>query len=114
MLLRSLKHYTVKLFVEDLQKVNFLNFKSFSNIDAAYTDLVNKLIKIINETAPRKEIRIKNINQDWFDRDVDDSIHVREKLFLRFKKSKLHIDEDIYKKIRNQVQKLIKKSREFL
>ena len=39
-------------------------------------------------------------------------IHVREKLFLKFKKSKLHIDEEIYKKIRNQVQKLIKKKKQ--
>ena len=72
-LLRSLKHYAVNLFVEDLGKV------------------------------PSKEIRFKNNNQDWFDRKVVDLIHVREKLFLKFKKSKLHIDEEIYQKIRNKV-----------
>ena len=49
------------------------------------------------------------VNQDWFDIEVADLIHVREKLFLKFKKSKLHIDEEIYKKIGSQVQKLIKK-----
>ena len=108
-LLISLKHYTVNLFDEGLRKVNFLNYERFSNIDAAYTDFLNKLMKIINKIAPSKEIRIKNNNQDWFDREVADLIHVREKLFLKFKKSKLHIDEEIYKKIRNQVQKLIKK-----
>ena len=68
-------------------------------------------MKIINEIAPSKEIRIKNNNQGWFDREVADLIHVRVKLFLKFKKSKLHIDEEIYKKIRNQVQKLIKKKK---
>ena len=82
MLLRSLKHYAVNLFVEDLGKV------------------------------PSKEIRFKNNNQDWFDRKVVDLIHVREKLFLKFKKSKLHIDEEIYKKIMNQAQKLIRKKSE--
>ena len=56
-------------------------------------------------------INNKNSNQDWFGREVADLIHVREKLFLKFKKSKLHIDEEIYKKIRNQVQKLIKKKK---
>ena len=111
-LLRSLKHYTVNLFVEGLRKVKILNYERFSNIDAAYTDFLNKLMKVINEIAPSKEIRIKNNNQDWFDREVADLIHVREKLFLKFKKSKLHIDEEIYKKIRNQVQKLIKKRSE--
>ena len=111
-LLRSLKHYTVNLFVEGLRKVKILNYERFSNIDAAYTDFLNKLMKVINEIAPSKETRIKNNNQDWFDREVADLIHVREKLFLKFKKSKLHIDEEIYKKIRNQVQKLIKKRSE--
>ena len=111
-LLRSLKHYTVNLFVEGLRKINFLNYEHFSNIDAAYTDFLNKLMKVINEIAPSKEIRIKSNNQDWFDREVADLIHVQEKVFLKFKKSKLHIDEEIYKKIRNQVQKLIKKKKQ--
>ena len=61
---------------------------------------------------PSKERRIKNNNQDWFDRQVADLIHVREKLFLNFKKSKFHIDEEIYKKNRSQVQKLIEKRSE--
>ena len=87
---------------------NFLNYERFSNIDAIYTDFHNKLMKVIYEIDPNKEIRIKNNNQDWFDREVTDLIHVREKLFLKFKKSKLHIDEEIYKKVRNQVQNLIK------
>ena len=108
MLLRSLKHYIVNLFVEGLLKVNFLNYERFSNIDVVYTDFLNKLMKVINEIAPSKEIRMKNNNQDWFDREVADFIQVREKLFLKFKKSKLHIDEEIYENIRNQVQKLIK------
>ena len=90
--LRSLKHYAVNLFVKGLRKVNFWNYEHFSNIDAAYTDFLNKLIKVINKIAPSKEIRIKNSNQDWFDREVADLIQVQEKLFLKFKKSKLHID----------------------
>ena len=84
-LLRSHKHYTVNLFVEGLRKVKILNYERFSNIDAAYTDFLNKLMKVINEIAPSKKIRIKNNNQDWFDREVADLIHVREKLFLKFK-----------------------------
>ena len=41
-------------------------------------------------------------------------IHAREKLFLKFKKSNLHINEENYKKVKYQVQNLIrKKKREF-
>ena len=40
-------------------------------------------MKVINEIAPSKEIRMKNSNQDWFDREVADLIHAWEKLFLK-------------------------------
>ena len=60
-------------------------------------EFLNKLMKVINEIAPRKKMRIKNNNQDWFERGVADLAHVREKLFLKFKKSKLHTDEEICK-----------------
>ena len=63
-----------------------------------HTYFLNKLMKVINEIVPCKEIRIKNGNQDWFDREVADLIHDREKLFLKFKKSKFHINEEICKK----------------
>ena len=109
MLLRSLKHYTVNLFVEGLRKLEFLNYERVSNIDAAYTDFLNKFMKVINEIAPSKETITRSNNQAWFGREVADLIHVREKLFLKFKKSKLHIYEEIYKNIWNQIQKLIKK-----
>ena len=98
MFLRSLKHYTVNVFAEKLQKVNFSNYERFSCIDAAYTDFLNKLMKIVIEMAPSKEIRIKNNTLEWFDREIAELIHALEKLFLKFKKSKLHIDEENYKK----------------
>ena len=37
---------------------------------------------------------MKNNKQEWFDREVAELIHACEKLFLKFKKSKLHIDKE--------------------
>ena len=51
-------------------------------------------MKVINEIAQRKELRIKN-KQDWFDGEVAHLIHVQEKAFLKFKKLKLYITEEI-------------------
>ena len=112
MFLRSLKHYTVNVFVEKLQKVNFSNYERFSCIDATYTDVLDKLMKVVDEIAPSKEIRIKNNTQEWFDREVSELIHACEKLFLKFKMSKLHIDEKYHKKIKYQVQNLLRKKKE--
>ena len=95
-------------------KVNFSNYEHFSCIDAAYTDFLNKLMKVVNEIAPSKEIRIENNTREWFDRDITELIHTHKKLFLKFKKSKLHIDEENCKKVKYQIQNLIrKKKREF-
>ena len=82
------------MFVEKLQKVNFSNYERFFCIDAAYTDFLNKLMKVVSEIAPSKDIRIKNNTQDWFDREIAELIHACEKLFLKFKKSTFHIDEE--------------------
>ena len=42
-------------------------------------------MKFINAIAPSKEIRIKNNTQEWFDREVAELTHAREKLFLKFR-----------------------------
>ena len=102
------------MFVEKFEKVNFANYERFSCIDTAYTDFLKKLKKVVNEIAPSKEIRVKNNMQEWFAREIAELIHAREKLFLKFKKSKLHTDEKNYKKVKYQLQNLIrKKKREF-
>ena len=41
---------------------------------------------IIIKIVPSKETRIKNDNQNWFDKKVADLIHVQKKLLLKFKK----------------------------
>ena len=106
------KHNTGNVFVEELQKVNFSNY--FCCIDVAYTDFLNKLMKFINEIAPSKGIRIKTNMQEWFDRKIGELIHARENVFLSLRKSKLHIDEENYKKVKYQVQNLTRKKKRVL
>ena len=68
-------------------------------------------MKVVNEIAPSKEIRIINNMQEFFDREIAELIHARKTLFLKFKKSMLHIDEENYEKVRNQLQNLIRKKK---
>ena len=81
MFLRCRKHHKVNVSVENFQKVNFENYERFSCIDTACTDFLNKLMKIANEIARSKEIRIKIDMQEWVDRQIAGLIHVHEKLF---------------------------------
>ena len=56
-------------------------------------------------------MRVKNQSKEWFDGELAEQIFNRNKLFKKFKKSKLHIDELIYKEAKNTVQRLIKEKK---
>ena len=71
---------------------------------------MNKITQVINNLAPYKTIRMKNQSNEWFDGEIAEQISNRDKLF---KKSKLHINELIYKEAKNTVQRLIKEKKKF-
>ena len=51
--------------------------------------------------------RVKVNTQKWFDGEVLENINTRYKLFKRLKKSRLHIDKELYKKAKyNNYSKL--------
>ena len=73
----ALKHYAVIVFVEELQKFTLSNYKCLSCRHASYTNFLNKLMKVVNKIVPSKEIRNKNNTQEWFNREIAESIHTR-------------------------------------
>ena len=50
--IRSLKNYTIDAFHLLLSNVTFPNYELFTDVNAAYTDFINKLMTVINEIAP--------------------------------------------------------------
>ena len=64
-------------------------------------------MNVIDQVAPLKERRVKQNSQEWFDEKIADEIKNRDKLFRKFKKSKLQIDKDIYNAARYKLQKMI-------
>ena len=73
----------------------------------AYENFIQKFMAVIDNLAPSKNKRIKGTSQNWFDAEIMEKISDRDKLFKKFKKSRLHLDKDNYKEARNEVQKLI-------
>ena len=98
-------------FERELKNIAFPNYEKFSDVDSAYSDLVSKITQVTNNLAPYKTIRVKNKSNEWFDGELAEQISNRDKLFKKFKKSKLHIDELIYKEAKNTVQRLIKEKK---
>ena len=56
-------------------------------VNAAYSDFFQKIMTVIDKIAPFKTKRVKGNIQKWFDD--------RDKIFQKFKKSRLHIKSEI-------------------
>ena len=104
---RSLKNYAAEAYKEALGKVYFPNYENFSDVDKAYENFIQKLMSVIDKLAPFKTKRVKGNSQEWFDGEVLESIALRDKLFKKFKRSKLNVDKKIYNKTRNRSHRLI-------
>ena len=55
--------------------------------------------------------KLKGNSQEWFGGDVLESIALQDKLFKKFKQSKLNVDKEIYNKARNKSHRLILKKK---
>ena len=57
-----------------------------------------KKIRIVVDNIASCNIkRVEASTQKWCDGEVLENINTRDKLFKRFKKSRLHIDKQLYK-----------------
>ena len=104
---RSLKNYTAEACREGLGKVYIPNYENFSDVNKTYENFIQKLMSVIDKLAPFKTKRVKGNSQEWFDGEVLESIALRDKLFKKFKHSKLNVDKEIYNKARNKSRRLI-------
>ena len=95
--LRSFKNYTVDKYETALGKVTFPNYEKFHNINKAYNDFFQKMIEVVNNIAPLKTVRIKNTSNEWFDREIAEKLSKKDKIFKKFKSSRLNIDWEIYR-----------------
>ena len=96
---------------EELTKINFPDYNTFSNVNIAYLDIVEKMSNVVDKTEPFKDPRIKNNTQDWFDDKVAEAIKLREKRFKNFKSTKLRTDEELYTESKYLAMKLLRKQK---
>ena len=86
--------------------------KTFININEAYSNFIQKLTSVIDEIAPCKTKRVKGNSKEWFGNSEE--TNNREKLSKKFKKSRLPLDQENYKKDRYKVKNLIAEKKEKL
>ena len=95
--IRTIKNYTAENFIELLNKIDFLNYQTFSCVNKAYLDFITKLITAIDTLCPSKKIRIKGNTKAWFDSEVISTINKRDDYYKKFKSSGLETDKELLK-----------------
>ena len=108
----SLKNYTAEAYKERLGKVYFPNYENFSDVNKAYENFIQKLMTVIDKLAALQTKRVKGNSQEWFDGEPLESIALQDKLFEKFKPSKLNIDKEVYNKARNKSHRSILQKKE--
>ena len=111
-----MKNYSPDYYEEALKQVDFPNYERFGDVNEAYTNFFQKLMTVTDKIAPCKSKRVKGNSQKWFGGEVLEKLKLRNKLFyIKLKKSRLHIDKELYKKSKYNALKLIaSKSKHFL
>ena len=66
---------------------------------------------VIYKVAPVKSKRIKRKCQEWFDNEISEKLIIQDKLFKKYKETRLHVDKEIYKRARYSVQNIIAKKK---
>ena len=70
LIFRSLENYTADYYKEALKQIDFPNYENFGDVNEAYSNIFQKLMTVINKTAPYKSKRVKGNTQKWIDGKV--------------------------------------------
>ena len=69
-----MKKYTKELFLQKLNEIEFPDYSIFQCVNEAYSDFITKLMGVIDNIAPVKEIRVKGNSKPWFDGSISEAI----------------------------------------
>ena len=78
----SLKNYSADYYKEALKQVDFPNYENFGDVNEAYSNFFQKLMRAIDIIAPYKSKQVKGNTQKWFDGEMLEKLNLRNK-FLR-------------------------------
>ena len=83
-----------------------------TDVNHAWDLFSTTLLKIIDDVAPMKQIRLKSRTEPWMDDTILESIRTRDQLLYDFKKDRSNAD--LYKqycRVRNKIQRDIKRAK---
>ena len=102
-----MKNYTADYYKEALKQKDSPIYENFGDVNETYSNFFQKFMTVVDKIALYKSKRVKGNIQNWFDGEVLEKLNLRNKLFKKFEKLRLHIDKELYKKSKYDALKLI-------
>lgn len=109
--MRSLKTYSPATLIENLNNVDWSNCLVSNCIEASWSNFKTKFLKVIDEIAPVKTIRVKQNDHPWFNNEIRELVRHRDKLLKKYAKTKNHDHLSEFRSARNAVNYKIKKAK---
>ena len=101
-----MKSYRVDDYEKGPGQIVLPSYEIFDDVNAVYSDFLQKIITVIANISPLKTKRVKGNNQEWFNVEVLEKLNSRDKLFQEFKNSRLHIYKELFIKAKYEALKL--------
>ena len=99
---RSYKNFEEDKFIQDLQKLPFMNCKQIENKDAAYDLFKNMFKTIVDQHAPLKTKFIRGTHTPFMNKELSKAIMQISKLHDMHKKLKAKESWEAFKRQRNK------------
>ena len=97
--------FEVDDYEKNLWQLVFPNYKMLDEFNTAYTDFFHTIMTVIDKMALFKTKRVKGNTQKWFDYEFLEKLNSRDKVSHKFKRSRLHIDKELFEKAKYEVLK---------
>ena len=103
---RNFKNFSSSSFLDDLREIDFSEVMNCDNPDEAAELFLQLLLVVIDKHAPVKKRRVKQtVIPGWLTENIKEEMKIRDEI------KKKHGKCDAYKKCRNKVTELIRKSK---
>ena len=103
-----------KTFKQDLQKINWEELNILNYTNTLYKQFIKIYSSISGKNFPllETEVKLKDLQTPWMSKVMRKSSKQKQKLYIKFLKSKNPEDEFIYKNYKNPFEKLGEKSKQ--
>ena len=92
---RSLQNYRTGDYKKSLRQLVFPNYENVDDVSTTYSDFFQKIMIVIDKIAPYKTKKVKRNTQKRIDGEGLEKLNSRDKLFQKFKTSRLHTDKEL-------------------